>query len=89
MVTTTTPIIYTNCFFKRSATGVFPKAVPSKKSQNLPNLPNLPNLQNLPILQNLKNLPKLPKLPKLKMKSRISTNTLRTPLRVTTLHKII
>jgi len=29
-VTTTTPIIYTNCFFKRTATGVFPKAVPSK-----------------------------------------------------------
>ena len=86
MVTTTTPIIYTNCFFKRTATGVFPKAVPSKKSQNLPNLPNLQNLQNLPILQ---LLPKLPKLPKLKMKSRISTNTLRTPLRVSTLHKII
>ena len=86
MVTTTTPIIYTNCFFKRSATGVFPKAVPSKKSQNLPNLPILQNLPNLPILQNLS---KLPKLPKLKMKSRISTNTLRTPLRVSTLHKII
>jgi hypothetical protein len=86
MVTTTTPIIYTNCFFKRTATGVFPKAVPSKNLQKSQNLPILQNLQNLPILQNLQ---KLPKLPKLKMKSCISTNTLRTPRRVLTLHKII